>query len=283
MEVCLLFTIRHAIQYQYEETVFVEPILLRLRPRSDVFQRLIAFDLDILPRPAGRSDNMDLDGNSSTSVWFDGTCSQLSLVATSRVETLCTDHFAYIITEESAARVPVVYPEIMRGSLEPFLRRIDSGKELDALAEEVIRATDGETVSFLCALAAQIARRFSVVVRRDGSPLRPSVTLAQESGACRDLTLLFMDICRSLGLASRFVSGYTESARDGVRGGTSRMGGSLSSRRRLARFRPDLGIGRRRPPCGCRGRLGSFRSRSADRNVSRRFPRHYDELYRVGS
>mgnify|MGYP000393777697 CR=1 FL=1 len=36
----------------------------------------------------------------------------------------------------------------------------------------------------------------------------PATTLALASGSCRDYAALFIEACRSLGLASRFVSGY---------------------------------------------------------------------------
>jgi len=36
----------------------------------------------------------------------------------------------------------------------------------------------------------------------------PAQTLAHNSGSCRDFAALFMEACRDLGLASRFVSGY---------------------------------------------------------------------------
>ena len=38
--------------------------------------------------------------------------------------------------------------------------------------------------------------------------MSPLETFASKRGACRDLAVLFMDACRSLGIASRFVSGY---------------------------------------------------------------------------
>jgi transglutaminase-like putative cysteine protease len=216
MEVFLFFTIRHAIQYQYRSAVFLEPLTLRLRPRSDVFQRLVSFDLAILPRPAGRSDGVDLEGNSITSLWFDGTCSQLSILATSRVETLCTNPFRFIITDQSASKVPAGYQDETKSLLEPYLHRIDPCEALDEFAADALRETDGQTVSFLSALTGLIAGRFEKIVRMTGSPRRPSVTLEQGRGACRDLAVLFMDLCRSVGLASRFVSGYTEADQSGV-------------------------------------------------------------------
>jgi transglutaminase-like putative cysteine protease len=36
----------------------------------------------------------------------------------------------------------------------------------------------------------------------------PGATVAQQSGSCRDFATLFMEACRLMGLAARFVSGY---------------------------------------------------------------------------
>jgi transglutaminase-like putative cysteine protease len=56
-------------------------------------------------------------------------------------------------------------------------------------------------------------------VRVEGAAQSPVTTLTTRSGACRDLTVLFLAVCRSLGMASRFVSGYQAAAQtpDGQR------------------------------------------------------------------
>ena len=48
----------------------------------------------------------------------------------------------------------------------------------------------------------------SPIVRHEGEPQPPLVTLTQGQGACRDYTVLFLEVCRIVGLAGRFVSGY---------------------------------------------------------------------------
>jgi SAM-dependent methyltransferase len=47
------------------------------------------------------------------------------------------------------------------------------------------------------------------VGRLDGEPMFPADTLASRTGACRDTAMLYVAACRSLGLAARFVSGYS--------------------------------------------------------------------------
>ncbi len=52
------------------------------------------------------------------------------------------------------------------------------------------------------------------MIREHGAPRPGEDTLARKEGSCRDLTLLFIEACRSLGIAARFVSGYHAGAPD---------------------------------------------------------------------
>jgi transglutaminase-like putative cysteine protease len=62
----------------------------------------------------------------------------------------------------------------------------------------------------LLALCARLAGQIQYAVRDRGDAFPASQTLAEGKGACRDTALLFMEACRAMGLASRFVSGYAE-------------------------------------------------------------------------
>ncbi len=84
---------------------------------------------------------------------------------------------------------------------------VDPAREL---AEQLREASRGEVVPFLARLCEAICQRFKVVHREQGTPWPPATTIEQRQGACRDLAVLWIDICRSVGLAARFVSGYQQ-------------------------------------------------------------------------
>jgi transglutaminase-like putative cysteine protease len=203
------FRIRHSLHYRYGRPVFLEPLTVRLTPRQDPCQRLLSHHLEVGDAPSGRSEGIDADGNSSVVLWFDDLRQSLDLTVTMEVETLRENPFDWIITEPAAAVLPVRYTAATSHSLGPFLADPAVDPVVAAWAAEQAAAVDHATPALLMALADTIHHTFHHVGRPDGDPLEPAQTLAGRSGACRDTAMLYVAACRSLGLAARFVSGYS--------------------------------------------------------------------------
>ena len=203
------FRIRHSLHYRFERPVFLEPHSVRLTPRSDSGQRLVQHSLRVEGQPSGRSDGLDADGNATTVLWFDDLRDQLDLTVTMEVETLRDNPFAWIITDPAVARLPVRYDAATALSLAPFLAHEPIAESVVRWATELADSVERATPAFLMALADGIHHGFHHVGRPEGDPLEPAGTLASRTGACRDTAMLYVSACRSLGLAARFVSGYS--------------------------------------------------------------------------
>ena len=197
--------IRHETSYSYTAPVFLEPQTLRLRPRSDAGQRLESFRLQIDPAPDGTAEIVDIDGNSATRAWFLQTHDHLRLSLHARVETLRTNPFDFIW--DGPRGLPVQYSHQLERALMPYLQA-ETGMTLRGLGEEVARLAHGDAQEFVVALAARLHGGWRQVLRREGDPLAPAVTLQRGEGSCRDLTVLYAAISRLYGFATRFVSGY---------------------------------------------------------------------------
>jgi transglutaminase-like putative cysteine protease len=205
----LLFEVTHSTRFRYSRPVFLEPLTIRLRPRCDPAQRLLRFELSVSPSPAGSSEVADLEGNAATQVWFEGLTDALGIRTRFTAETLRTNPFDYIVLDPEALRVPMTYPEEERALLGRYLAH-SHDEAVEAFAREVLDVSAGSAQVFLVEAVSRIAGSFRQEVRENGDPLPPAVTLEQRRGACRDLTVLFMELCRSAGIAARYVSGYLE-------------------------------------------------------------------------
>jgi len=82
-----------------------------------------------------------------------------------------------------------------------------------------------------------IATGFTYQQREEPGVQTPATTLNNRAGSCRDFATLFIEACRSLGLAARFVSGYLYSPALPQGQAQPRMVGSLPARRRLEGLR----------------------------------------------
>jgi transglutaminase-like putative cysteine protease len=212
----MLLTIDHSTEYRFTRPVFFEPHQLRLCPRTDGAQRLTRFDLEIDPTPAGMTQALDAEGNVVTMAWFNDMHNHMTLRATSEVETLRYNPYDFLLTPTNQ-RLPIGYQQWEITQLGPALRRAAVPIHVDPardLAEQLREASRGEVAPFLARLTETIANRFNVIHREQGGPWAPATTIEQRHGACRDLAVLWIDICRAVGLAARFVSGYQQGDND---------------------------------------------------------------------
>lgn len=205
----MLFHIRHRIDYTYEPAVFLEPTTVRLTPRQDGGQRLLEHRLTILPTPSGWSPVVEPDGTDAVVGWFADTHPSLTVEMEAIVETLRVNPFDWVVTDPGVQSLPAHYSDCEAQSLAPCLRPVGGDPIIEAWARDQAEAAGHDTAAFLLGLADQIHHGFHHVGRPDGDPLSPSETLTHRRGACRDTAMLFVEACRSLGLASRFVSGYS--------------------------------------------------------------------------
>jgi len=201
------FAVTHSTRYRYTRPVLLGPHVFRVRPRSDGSQRLIDFRVRVQPRPVGWSECVDLDGNAVAHAWFDVLTESLTVISTFTVETLRTNPYDFLV-DPSAVALPGVEPGDEDLALAAYRRRPQADESVAVFADAVRREVGAQTVPFLSTLVRRIAERSQASIRLEGDPQPPAYTLRERTGACRDLAVLFIDCCRSVGLPARFVSGY---------------------------------------------------------------------------
>jgi transglutaminase-like putative cysteine protease len=209
------FVVSHVTKHHYDRPVFLEPHTIRLYPRSDPFQRVHDFRIDVTPAPSELAAVLDPQGNSIHHAWFKGLTELLTVSVRFDVETLLTNPFGYLLTEERYGRLPLQYAPEIEPLVTPYLIGAPAPAEVvGGFAESIAAEVQHGTIPFLSTLNQRIYETSQVEIREDGNPQPAEQTLATRIGACRDLAILFMECCRSQGLAARFVSGYQEGDND---------------------------------------------------------------------
>jgi transglutaminase-like putative cysteine protease len=200
-------TVTHSTLYRYDFPVHLEPHIFRIQPRMSTAQRLLAFNIQIAPTPAGTTECLDQDGNLALNAWFDRPTKDLSVVSGFTVELLRRNPFDYILIGESLG-LPLWYREPICAALAPYRNDAQVAESVKQYAKSIAVAAQWNALSFLVALSRQIFQGCRQAIRHSGAPWASHQTLTMMEGSCRDLAVLFCDCCRAMGIAARFVSGY---------------------------------------------------------------------------
>jgi Transglutaminase-like superfamily len=180
-----------------------------MRPREGQGVRLETCSFDI-SLPHRMRWVRDLHENNVGLIDFTELASELIIEGNFMLDVAERNPFDFILLPE-AAEYPFSYDRELLMELLPlsqniYLRDVDRIREW--LAPFWHPGKKVETLKLLQQLNLHIYRTFRYQRREQKGVLSPSETLENNGGSCRDFATLFMEICRFMGLAARFVSGY---------------------------------------------------------------------------
>jgi transglutaminase-like putative cysteine protease len=199
--------IQHETKYQFSTPVTFNPHRLLIRPRAGHDVHIESSRLYITPANTVKWQR-DVFDNSLAVVSFQASSNKLIIASEVVIQHYEHAPFDFLV-DDYALHYPFQYAAGEQPDLASFQQlkfSNDQGRVKDWLQQ--LNLFGRQTFDLLMTLNLAIHRQLRYQVREEAGVQSPAQTLAQGSGSCRDYATLFIEACRSLGLASRFVSGY---------------------------------------------------------------------------
>ena len=198
--------LNHVTHYRYERPIRLGPQTVRLRPAAHCRTPILNYSLHITPEKHFLNWQQDPLGNFQARLVFPEKTDEFKVEIDLTADMAKINPFDFFL-EEGFDQFPFSYDAISAHELKPYLELENLGDNLRRFLEKIPRSPR-KTIDFLVDLNGLIKNEIAYVVRLEPGVQSCEDTLALKSGSCRDSAWLLVQICRQLGLAARFVSGY---------------------------------------------------------------------------
>ena len=198
--------LRHETHYEFDKPISVAPHLIRLRPAPHCRTPVDAYSLKVSGGEYFINWQQDPFGNHVARLVFPEKMTSLSIEVELIAPMTVINPFDFFV-EEYAEQFPFDYRDELKKELAPYLETPKAGPKLAGWIGKVDREERSIT-DFLVSLNQRLANEIQYMIRMEPGVQTPEQTLTLGSGSCRDSAWLLVHICRHLGLAARFVSGY---------------------------------------------------------------------------
>jgi uncharacterized protein (DUF2126 family)/transglutaminase-like putative cysteine protease len=202
--------LHHVTHYRYEKPIAIGPQVVRLRPAPHSRTRILGYSLRV--EPGGHFVNWQQDPQSNylARLVFPEKASEFRIEVDLVAEMAVLNPFDFFL-EPQAETFPFTYDPSLTHELAPYLLKEPATPRLKALIDETRAQLQGDkprTIDFLVGLNQRLQHDIRYLIRLEPGVQTPEQTLQLASGSCRDSGWLLVQLCRHLGLAARFVSGY---------------------------------------------------------------------------
>ncbi|PCE33571.1 transglutaminase family protein [Burkholderia ubonensis] len=201
--------LHHTTRYRYDRLVNLGPQVVRLRPAPHCRTPIVAYSMTVRPAQHFLNWQQDPFANYLARLVFPERTRAFEITVDLVAEMSVYNPFDFFL-ESSAEQYPFQYDDALRTELAPYLAcdpPTSASSAFRAYLDGVDRTPAG-TVNFLVALNQKLSRDIRYLVRMEPGVQTPAQTLERASGSCRDSGWLLVQLCRHLGIAARFVSGY---------------------------------------------------------------------------
>ncbi|HLO44069.1 MAG TPA: transglutaminase family protein [Leadbetterella sp.] len=199
--------ISHKTAYKFDRSVSLSPHVFRLRPAAHSRTQIEGYSFKIFPENHFINWQQDPFGNFQARVVFPEKSTELRIEVEVIAKLQVINPFDFFM-EEYAEKFPFKYDDILQKELGPYLEVKDLGEKTQQFISTMSVAKDINTVDFLVYANQQVYNALSYNIRLETGVQTCEETLTLGSGSCRDFAWLLVQVLRSFGLATRFVSGY---------------------------------------------------------------------------
>jgi transglutaminase-like putative cysteine protease len=204
----MILRINHTLQYQYSKAVKLLPHSLYLLPKPSPKQQVLSVNFESNLEETRLLACFDAEQNPMYTFSSLEPTDLLTLKHSIEILSPVINPFDFLIYPFENTQIPLKYNPQERQALLPYLAKTEISTLVDRTARNLAAQAAWDTATTLSLINQYIYGQCSYKGRRDGPPQSPDSTLHLGTGSCRDFTVLYIAMARSLGIASRFVSGY---------------------------------------------------------------------------